>query len=67
MRRLEASALRVRRARLYFNHYSKKLSEIIRKPARRIPSLNIFYASENIATSIERKYRYLNKRKLTFK
>jgi len=67
VRRLEASALRVRRARLYFNHHSKKLSEIIRKPARRTPSLDIFYASKNIATLIERKYRYLNKRKLTFK
>jgi len=57
-------ALRVGTARLYFNHYSKKMSRIIKSLTKRIPSPDIFYTTKSLSSPIECKYRYLDGQKL---
>jgi hypothetical protein len=57
-------ALRMGTAKLYFNHYSRSISRLIKSLTKRTPSPDIFYASKSLSAPIECKYRYLNGQKL---
>jgi len=57
-------ALRVGVAKLYFNHYPKKMSRLIKSLTKRIPQPDIFYTSKSLSAPIECKYRYLNGQRL---